>query len=230
MESIEKEAVKVGRWQKRLLPVMNGMLTGLTIFFLLASFVQLFYLHKRIENFPILDINPAMKIMETGQLNTTDRLDYARWKALVILEGHALDRRYHQANMLLMSRIWKSYLGFVTGMIMAMVGAAFILGKLRETETTLNAEGGEFKFSITTASPGLILSTLGTILMLTTIIRHSDIEVKDSALYTWTWALQVKINSPMPFTPAEKTVSDKDEFNPEEHLNGLKQKTKEDNK
>lgn len=230
MESVEKEAVKAGRWQKRLLPVMTGMLTGLTIFFLLASFVQLFYLHQRIENCPSLDLNPAMKIMETGQLNTTDRLDYARWKALVILEGHALGRRYHQANVLLMSRIWKSYLGFVTGMIMAMVGAAFILGKLREPETTLNAEGSAFKFSITSASPGLILATLGTILMLTTIIHHSDIEVKDSALYTSTWVLQKpdKAPPPVPFKLEETTKSGEGKFNPDEHGKKVMQKIKED--
>jgi len=232
MESVEKETVKAKGWQKRLLPVMTGMLIGLTMFFLLSSFVQLFYLHRQIETCPVLDLSPAMKILETGELNATDRLNYSRWKTLATLEGYALDRRYHQANVLLMSRIWKSYLGFVTGLIMAMVGAAFILGKLREPETTLNAEGSAFKFSMISTSPGLILATLGTFLMLTTIIHHSEIDVKDSALYTSTWVLQNpdKIHSPVPFTSTKETGSGEDEFNPDEHLKRLKQKIEEGNK
>ena len=43
-------------WQRRLLPVMVRMLAGLTIFFFLASFVQLFYLHSRIEKAPSIEL------------------------------------------------------------------------------------------------------------------------------------------------------------------------------
>jgi hypothetical protein len=43
------------------------------------------------------------------------------------------------------------------------------------------------KFSITTASPGLILAVLGTLLLLATLVTHSEIEVKDAPLYTQAW-------------------------------------------
>jgi hypothetical protein len=175
-------------WQRRLLPLMAGMLVGLTFFFFIASFIQLYYLHHRIEQAPNLDLNAILKLSEkpTESALKKETLELMRLKTLALLEEHALKRRYHQANVLLMSRTWTRYLGFVTGMILALVGAAFIVGKLREPESKLNAEG-VWKFSITTASPGLILALLGTILMLVTMVTHHEIETKDKPAYVELW-------------------------------------------
>jgi len=181
-------------WQKRLLPVMVGLLVTLTAFFFVASFVQLYYLQTRIERAPRLDLSPAMasldeiaKDVQNGkvgdQLAFNNRLEYARWKTLSLLEANALQRRYHHAGVLLISRIWTRYLGFVTGTILAMVGAAFILGKLQEASSNLGAEGGLWKVSLTTASPGLVLATLGTILMLATLATNMDLQVNDGPVY-----------------------------------------------
>jgi hypothetical protein len=163
-------------WQRRLLPLMVGLLVTLTAFFIVASFVQLYYLQTRIEKAPRLDLGPAMtsldeiaKDMQSGKIQDpralNSRIEQARWQTLSILEANVLQRRYHHAGVLLISRIWTRYLGFVTGTILAMVGAAFILGKLQEASSNLGAEGGLWKVSLTTASPGLVLAALGTILM-----------------------------------------------------------------
>lgn len=181
-------------WQKRLLPVMVGLLVTLTAFFFVASFVQLYYLQTRIERVPQLDLSPAMasldevaKDVQNGkvgdQLAFNNRLEYARWKTLSLLEANALQHRYHHAGVLLISRIWTRYLGFVTGTILAMVGAAFILGKLQEASSNLGAEGGLWKVSLTTASPGLVLATLGTALMLATLATSMDLQVNDGPVY-----------------------------------------------
>ena len=181
-------------WQKRLLPVMVGLLVTLTAFFFVASFVQLYYLQTRIERAPRLDLGPAMASLDEiakdvrdgkvgDQLAFNNRLEYARWKTLSLLEANALQRRYHHAGVLLISRIWTRYLGFVTGTILAMVGAAFILGKLQEASSNLGAEGGLWKVSLTTASPGLVLATLGTALMLATLATSMDLQVNDGPVY-----------------------------------------------
>lgn len=181
MDREQQELRLSSRWQTKLLPFMVIMLSVLTLFFFAASVIQLYYLHHRIEIYPELDMDKALHI--TGNLRDSDIMSYTQWKTLSMLEGYALQRRYHQANVLLMSRIWTRYLGFVTGMILAMVGAAFILGKLRETESRIESESAAGKFSITSASPGLILACLGTVLMITTMIVHHDIEVKDDAVF-----------------------------------------------
>ena len=177
------------RWQKKLLPFMVIVLSLLMLFFFTATAFQLYYLHQRIEQSPELDLNLALGSLESNPAGASekDKLEIGRWKTLSILEGNALQRRYHQANVLLMSRIWTAYLGFITGMILALVGATFILGKLRESESKVDAGSEGWKFSMTTASPGLILALLGTILMMTTIIGHYEIKVNDGQLYTAEW-------------------------------------------
>ncbi len=189
----EKRSYRTGfresKWQKKLLPYMITVLSLVMLFFFTASAFQLYYLHQRIERSPELNLNPALIAFDGTPATTSEkgRLEMGRWKTLSILEGNALQRRYHQANVLLMSRIWTGYLGFVTGMILALVGATFILGKLRESETQVNGGSDVWKFSMTTASPGLVLALLGTILMVTTMVSHHEIKVDDGQLYTAGW-------------------------------------------
>lgn len=223
MNPEEIESPRTIRWQKRLLPFMVGMIALLTLFFLAASFYQLYYLHKRIERCPTLNLEPALSMLDSTALNITDldKLEFARWKTLSTLEGYTLERRYHQANVFLMSRIWKNYLGFVTGMILALVGAVFILGKLREPTSKLDAESSIWKFSLTTASPGLLLALLGTILMITTIVSHKRIEVQDRSTYTQLWI------SPYVVEEGEETIdTDSTDDWVEEGDKALKEKKK----
>ena len=184
-----RSGVRETKWQKKLLPFMIIVLSLVMLFFFTASALQLYYLHQRIERSPELDLNPALALLDSNPSGASerDKLEVGRWKTLTILEGNALQRRYHQANVLLMSRIWTGYLGFVTGMILALVGATFILGKLRESESQVDAGSELWKLSITTASPGLVLALLGTILMITTMVSHYEIKVDDGQLYTAGW-------------------------------------------
>ncbi|MGB3479300.1 MAG: hypothetical protein WBB67_09080 [bacterium] len=206
MRSRSTKTSRTFAWQKKLLPYMLGILIGLAIFFFIASLAQIFYLHSRIEDSPTVDLKPVFSSLEIEMpeipeggdkenipeiflpfVTPEEKLDQVIWQTLATLEVHAINQRYHQANVFLMSRVWTKYLGFVTGMMLALVGAAFILGKLRETESKLDATSSLWKFSFTTASPGLMLSLLGTILMITTIFSYHKIETKDQPLYTSLW-------------------------------------------
>ena len=144
--------------------------------------------------------------------------EYIRWKTLLQLEANALQQRYHQAGVLLISRIWTRYLGFVTGMILALVGAAFILGKLRESSSQLGTEGAGWKVSITSASPGLILAVLGTVLMLGTLATRLEMQVNDGPVFLPQLYGGRSEPSPQPLLPerAAKPPSDAD------ILNGIK--------
>src|SRR5262249_37890505 len=119
---------------------------------------------------------------KTGQ-SAADQLEAQKLRIEAILETNLIARRYHQANVLLMSRVWANYLGFVTGMTLALVGAAFVLGQLKATTTEMETKTEPVQLSLKTASPGITLSVLGVILMMTTIISHHDIETKDMPIY-----------------------------------------------
>ncbi len=174
-----------GTWQKKLLPLMTWLLVGLTIFFFFASFYQLYYLHAKIENGPQIDLNQAIKLSEDKIKNNEQEqlLQIIQWKTLATLDEHTLNQRYHQANVLLMARIWTRYLCFVTGMILCLVGASFILGKIEQAETVVDGKNPLVDFSIKTSSPGLVLALLGTVLMMTSVLVHNEIKVTDGPAY-----------------------------------------------
>jgi len=204
-------------WSARMLPWMGRMVFGLTVFFFLASAAQLAYLHYEIMRAPSSDVSIPMNMLLAAQDGQTvgakegDRLPAAAIAALTALERIAMERRYHQANVSLLSRVWTRYLGFVTGMVLAMVGAAFILGRLETRTSAASAETAAGKFNFQSDSPGLILAGLGVVLMITTIVTHHEIQVQDRAIYAQGWSIgnvqsqrPADAGKPEPFSSPEK--------------------------
>jgi hypothetical protein len=172
------------KWQDRLLPLMVGLLIGLTIFFFGVTFVQMSYLHASMLQAPAIDLrsppdNDWLAEAETFADKTTAR----RLEILVKLEAYLIERRYHQASALLMSGLWIRYLGFITGMILALVGASFVLGKLQEPASEVAGKSALIDFSVKSASPGIILAVLGVALMFATIVDRDEYSVEDVRIY-----------------------------------------------
>ena len=165
------------QWQKNLLPVMKRMVIGLTLFFFIATFGQLVYLHLSISNQPDLEISEAFTLLEKNPTYTFEQnIEATEMKSLLSLEAASLAKRHHQANVLLMSRVWVRYLGFVTGMILSLIGGIFILGKLSTPVSEVTTNANVANFSIKSASPGIILAVLGVVLMIMTITVHHQIQ------------------------------------------------------
>lgn len=175
---------KSGDWQERLLPFMARMIAGLAVFFFVASLAQLIYLHSRMAHGPSIDLDVLAEATKSDvQLSQEQMIVLRRMKTAAFLEANLVERRYHQANVLLMSRVWARYLGFVTGMVLAMVGASFILGRLQGDATEVGARTAGQEMSLRTASPGIVMCLLGVALMITTIVVHHEIEARDVAVY-----------------------------------------------
>lgn len=172
-------------WQRKLLPFMMGSILVMGLFFFVASLVQLYYLHRKVAHteFDILPIFESFEKNDSTKKMSSNN-EYLRWKTLALLEQNIIKRRYHQANSVMLARVWTRYLGFVTGMILALVGTAFILGKLREEPIKFEADSQVFKASLYTSSPGIVLAVLGTILMVVTLTIKFEIETRDVATYT----------------------------------------------
>jgi hypothetical protein len=173
------------RWQNRLLPFMMWVVAILGIFFCAGSLVQLNWLNTRLGIVPDIPASISSTISAAdlgGKGNNSDQLSIET-RARILLEAHTLQRRYHQAQALLLTRIWTKNIGFLTGMIMALVGATFILGKLREDTSTVEGAYKESKLSFNSTSPGLILTLLGTAILLASLFAQSTIEVGDAPVY-----------------------------------------------
>jgi hypothetical protein len=171
------------RWRNRLLPVMRGGLVVMAAFFFAASLVQYHLLYRDLRGMgPKTQV--ALETLEkTIPQTQRTNVDFLQWKTLVLLEQDAMSMRYQQINATLLLRTWTRYTGFLVGMVLALVGAFFILGRLREETSQLSGESGGFKFALVTSSPGVILAVLGTILMVVTLVVKFDFAVQDRPVY-----------------------------------------------
>lgn len=173
-------------WQRKLMLWTILMPSLLIIVFITIATFQLNRFNSQIttKNESELDniINPV-SLIDTS-LSTDLRLSYIKWYSLTKMEEIAMNKRYNQGGLLVMSRVLTKYLGFFTGMILATIGAVFIISKLREDVSKLSVSFNDHaKAALASSSPGIVFGCLGTILMVSSILQHSEINVKDMPMY-----------------------------------------------
>ncbi len=204
------------QWQNKLMPWMIAMPTLLIGAFIIIATLKL----NNFEKFVYRDGGDKSAIsIPSPYAATTDSTlkkspDYLKWYSLVKMEEYSINRRYDQGGVLLMSRIYIKYLGFFTGMILAIVGSVFIISKLKEEVTEFEGSVQEqTKFRLVSSSPGIIFGLLGTTLMMTTILTQSEIQVKEMPMYLNTFNIaetqkstkaNEKINQAKPKIDAKK--------------------------
>ncbi|HEY0306058.1 MAG TPA: hypothetical protein VGC44_13890 [Longimicrobiales bacterium] len=174
-------------WQRLLLPLMSTVVLGLTIVFVVLSTFQLGRLQRYIQQEPTLTLESLGLMPNKAAADDATAFSYAQFRTLTALELHVIQRRHHQANLLVMSRTWTRYMGFLTGMILALIGATFVLGKLQEAETKTEGTVGVTKFAIQSSSPGLVLAVLGTLLMSITLFSNVSLQGSDQSVYLPDW-------------------------------------------
>lgn len=170
-------------WQRRLLPLMAGILIVAAIFFGATSLFELRDFYERVEHKPLNLGENFTAFEKTASPDTLASLEYLRFKTLALLEADALQRRYQQASSTMLARVWTRQLGFITGMLLGFVGAAFILGQLRDDSTMIEAEATGLKGTLVSSSPGIVLAFLGTLLMALTIWVPFGVETRDANTY-----------------------------------------------
>jgi hypothetical protein len=173
----------VQRWQRELLPLMSFMLVAAAIFFAVISVYELRDLYGRVEQRPFNEITATFANFEQAAPDMKRDLQYVSLKTLSLLEANALERRYQEANSTMLARVWTRQLGFITGMLLALVGAAFILGKLDEPPMQVDVQIGLGKGSLASSSPGLVLSALGAVLMAIALYVPFEVKTYDTPSY-----------------------------------------------
>lgn len=177
------------RWQETARPFMTRVVVVLAAFFFVASLGQLLYLNWELAHSPpiaapLFDARVCAGAEGASPPSPAECVALQRGRALLLLEANVIERRYHLSNALTMFAVWSRYLGFVTGMILAIVGAAFILGKLAEPESQLGASApGGWKAEIRSTSPGLVLCFLGVLLIVASIVTLHSLSTRDASTY-----------------------------------------------
>jgi hypothetical protein len=131
--------VHTRKWQHRLLPYMSIALAVLALTYLVGSFLQLDALRRHIVAMPSLSQSDILRPYDCPVAWPAETcLAIRTADTAAVMEANLVARRYHQSAALLMGAVWSRYLGFLTGMVLSLVGATFILGKLGTSENTLN--------------------------------------------------------------------------------------------
>jgi ABC-type dipeptide/oligopeptide/nickel transport system permease component len=192
-------------WQRSLLPLMAGVLIVAALFFAIQSVFEFSDFKSRVQP-PKADLSAIFDRFEQVEdtKSTIARFDYLQWKSVVHLEQETMRFRYSQVNAAILARMWTRLMGFTTGMVLAIVGATFILGKLREQQTELKNETQALKISLTTSSPGIVLAVLGSFLMSITLLTKFDIDVRDVPVYVASRAQSSELPDPARLIAPEK--------------------------
>lgn len=210
-------------WQRKLLPFMTRFIVAMAAAFFVFSGLHIYQVTRFIQAENGQNIRALIQAeiaKPTGQPATPDEV---MEHSLLLLEADALDMRYHQAGGLLMSRIWSRQLAFITGMVMAFVGAVFILGKLSESTSEASGGAGEWKVAISSASPGIILSFFGTALLIASLFVRASLDVSDGPAYINAVHLPVAV-SPQTATSG-KTAAAPFDLKDMERLDNAKKQT-----
>lgn len=175
-------------WQNRLVPVMAGVVLVAGLFFAVVSVME-FDAIRAIMVTPGPDMTASLAAYDKIAPSTFDEaIEVARQKTAVILEHESITRRYTQAHGIILAQLWTRYMAFTTGAIMALIGSAFILGKLREDATSMAGSGATLNLSLTSTSPGLILAVLGSLLMGGALMSRFEVHTTDPPHYLATTA------------------------------------------
>lgn len=164
----------------RILPAVIGIPVVFLLLFIVVSMLQLREINSRIEEGQSQTVKDMI-----NHLNPKDSISeiHRQFLTLAVLEEESLSERYRQGHYSLVSRSFKQFLGFFTGIIMVIVGSVFVLLKLRE-EVNADASRGEgWKFSLVTSSPGVVFGIVGAVLISIASTTNDKINVRDSGLY-----------------------------------------------
>lgn len=181
-----KSSKDSGDYTSKLVPFIKTVLISLCVVFLIASSIQLYILNKKVFEFQEFGLSPKL---DSLYLQSKGESQLHLW-TVSELEVYAINQRYHQAHILLMSRIWIQYLSFFMGIILITIGSVFIFGKVSDLESSIDVENKMFgKILFRSTSPGLFMTFFGVMLIVFSFVYQRDIEVVDSSVYLNSYGL-----------------------------------------
>ncbi|NLS29275.1 hypothetical protein S2M10_42970 [Sphingomonas sp. S2M10] len=164
-------------------PLMAGAVVVTAVFFAVVMLVRFASIEGTLQEPPAAGLVIPWSKQGLAPETWRDQQELAKTEATFALERELIARRYRVANTVMSLRLWTRLMGFLTGMILAMVGAAFVLGKLTSPESEIAGGASGATISIKSASPGIVMAVLGTVLIGITLVIPVTTDVRDAAVY-----------------------------------------------
>jgi hypothetical protein len=161
-----------GGWQRTLLPFMTRSIAVMGLLFFFGSSLHLYMIHRELG----AGTNPPEA--SSAAVAAEDR-----WQALFALEREARARDSRSINAVIMRQSSLLHLGFMTGMVLCLVGSIFVLGRLDIEPTRIDGEAQGGKFGLSTSSPGILLVCLGCGLICATLFHRFQFNLPEKTVY-----------------------------------------------
>lgn len=104
-------------------------------------------------------------------------------RAYTTLESDVMRLRHNRVSSLLITRTWLRFMSSMFGSILITIGALFVLAQVKGDEVKAGVQAAWGAGTLSTSSPGLLLATLGAILMGWPLAASQDITSADRAAY-----------------------------------------------
>lgn len=187
-ETERADRLELAAWRRRLLPFAILVILLVSAFFIWVSHGEFAAMKASIERSS--GGNEIASVIDDYRVAAGDNGALAQKVQLLTVE-RAQRANLSRASASLLLSLWTREMGFVTGMMLAIVGATFILVRLDDAGSKLEAGQGTLKGSLMTSSPGIVLAVLGTVLMAMAMsVRYSE---------------SGKDTTPVPAAPARST-------------------------
>lgn len=174
------EAARAERWwQRTLLPFMMLGIAAAAVFFGSTTFLFFDRLQSELAYGKAEAYGLINRVDGAGQAADPA---YRDWAVRATLEQAALQQRYNVQVAIVKGRLWARFMGFLTGMILALTGCVFVLGKLR-TDIDFSASGSGATALLKTSSPGVYLALLGTVIISLALAVPGSVEGTDAPVY-----------------------------------------------
>lgn len=168
------------RWQRAVLPFMVSALVLAAMFFGWTTYAFFDRLQSELT-YRKAEVHALIDRVDSG-MNGAANPVYRDWAVRATLEQAALEQRFNVQVAIVKGRLWSRFMGFLTGMLLALTGCVFVLGKLR-TDIDFSGTASGASAIVKTTSPGVYLALLGTVVIGMALAMPGTVESTDAAIY-----------------------------------------------
>jgi len=119
------------------------------------------------------------KSLETDSNKTDSEKINKNYLAYLQAQANLNKSRYDLGTQLVSANLMRKNIGFLIGTLLALIGCIVIVRRIRNMSVSAEGSAAGQQIKFLTASPGIVLVMLGSLIILTTIIRQDTVSVQD---------------------------------------------------
>lgn len=123
---------------------------------------------------------PKTAVTRNEPLNDVDKNKLNQnYAAYLQAQANLNQRRYDMGAQLVMADVTRKNIGFLIGTLLSLLGCVIIVRRIRRMPVSASGTVSGQQINLLTSSPGVLLVVVGSIMIIATILKSSDVYVND---------------------------------------------------